>query len=325
MPSRCTRLHSQLNLLTFAVGAEIMAQGINDSLPGPVRVLGCLLLALASGTTLLLEAPVAVESFHVTSVRQTPQRSLSFSSSRRMTVSSETSAASVEAVKSELLRASSLTSPGSANVATLVQQLEQAGEREGVGQGSSISGLLSGEWELVAASEDVTRSSPFFWAFRAAFPENSDQVYDFTDSIPEPLKKVGPAFQTIDWDPTVGSGKLVSRVKVATLGGMATSIMTTRTVIQGASGLDGLRVKVETTKAEDSTVLQTLLGSALGSVVSENLPAFPSGDALERVKPGSSVVEMRNTFVDEEMRISRYRETDYFVWKRRQFASYDFL
>jgi hypothetical protein len=241
-----------------------------------------------------------------------------------MAASSETSTTSVEALKSDLLRASSLTS-GSNDMATLVQQLEHAGEREGVGQGSSISGLLSGEWELVVASEDVTRSSPFFWAFRAAFPENSDQIYEFTDGIPEPLKRVGPAFQTIDWDPTVGSGKLVSRVMVATLGGMATSIMTTRTVIQGASGLDGLRVKVETTKPESSTVLQTLLGSALGAVVSENLPAFPSGDALERVRPGSSVVEMRNTFVDEEMRISRYRETDYFVWKRRQFASYDFL
>jgi hypothetical protein len=314
----------QLNFITFDVGAGIMAQATRDSLQAPVRFLGCLLLALAIGTTVKREATGGVDAFHVTSVRQTPQRSSSFSSSHYMTASSETSAASVEALKSELLRASPLSS-GDVDVATLVQQLEQAGEREGVGQGGSISGLLSGEWELVAASEDVTRSSPFFWAFRAAFPENSDQVYEFTDSIPEPLKRVGPAFQTIDWNPTVGTGRLVSRVKVATLGGMATSIMTTRTVIQGSSGLDGLRVKVETTKPEDSTVLQTLLGSALGSVVSENLPAFPSGDALERVKPGSSVVEMRNTFVDEEMRISRYRETDYFVWKRRQFASYDFL
>lgn len=294
------------------------------SLKAPTGVLGCLLLTLAIGSTLLIDTrPLGVEAFHVASVRQTPRRSSFSFSSRYMTASSETT--SVEAIKSDLLRASSLTSSSPGDVATLVQQLEQAGEREGVGQGSSISGLLSGEWELVAASEDVTRSSPFFWAFRAAFPENSDEIYSFTDSIPEPLKMVGPAFQTIDWNPAVGSGKLVSRVKVATLGGMATSIMTTRTVIQGASGLDGLRVKVETTKPESSTVLETLLGSALGSVVSENLPAFPSGDALERVKPGSSVVEMRNTYVDEEMRISRYRETDYFVWKRRQFASYDFL
>jgi hypothetical protein len=59
--------------------------------------------------------------------------------------------------------------------------------------------------------------------------------------------------------------------------------------------------------------------------VNENLPAFPSGEALERVRQGSSQVEMRNTFVDEEMRVSRYRENDYFVWKRRQFSSYDFL
>jgi hypothetical protein len=210
-------------------------------------------------------------------------------------------------------------------VSGLVEELERVGAAEGVGQSSSLSGLLGGEWELVHASEDVTRSSPFFWAFRAAFPDSADQIYGITDSIPDPIKHVGPAVQTIDWDPIVGSGRLISKVKVATLGGMATSIMTTRGVIQGAVGADGIRIKVETTKPENSTVLQTLLGTALGSVVSENLPAFPSGEALERVRPGSSQVEMRNTFVDDEMRVSRYRQSDYFVWKRRKFSSYDFL
>ena len=43
-----------------------------------------------------------------------------------------------------------------------------------IGQGTTA--RLDGKWELVWASEDVTRSSPFFWAFRQAYPDNADQV-----------------------------------------------------------------------------------------------------------------------------------------------------
>ena len=77
-----------------------------------------------------------------------------------------------------------------------------------------------GVWELVYAPTDTTRCSPFFWAFRRAFPYTSDQIFDITDAIPAPIKKVGPATQTIDID----GGTLVSRVKVATLGGLGRNV-----------------------------------------------------------------------------------------------------
>jgi hypothetical protein len=95
--------------------------------------------------------------------------------------------------------------------------------------------------ELLYSPEDVTRSSPFFWAFSQAFPENANQIFGITDSIPDPIKEVGPAYQTIQLDSTgtASTGKLVSRVKVATLGGIATSIMTTRADIVGSVGVDG--------------------------------------------------------------------------------------
>ena len=165
--------------------------------------------------------------------------------------------------------------------------------------------------------EDITRSSPFFWAFRKAFPEQSDQIFGITDAIPAPIKEVGPAFQTISLDDSQ-TGTFVSEVKVATLNGLATSIMTTRGSITGADGVDGLKIRVDTTKPEDSTIVKTLLGP-LASVVNENLPSFPSGEALERVKPGSSEVIMRTTFCDESLRISRNddRYDDIFVWKRK--------
>jgi hypothetical protein len=180
--------------------------------------------------------------------------------------------------------------------------------------------------QLVYSPEDVTRSSPFFWAFRRAFPDQADEIFSITDMIPAPIKEVGPAFQTIDFNENTNSGRFVSKVKVATLGGFATSIMTTRASITGVVGLDGIKIKIESTKPEESSVVQTLFGP-LGAVINENAPAFPSGEALEQIQPGSSEVVMRNTYCDENLRVSRNDEiyNEVYVWKRREFASFEML
>ena len=135
---------------------------------------------------------------------------------------------------------------------------------------------------------------------------------------------VGPATQTIDIDSSARpvTGTLVSRVKVATLGGVATSIMTTRCEVTNADGLDGLRLKVETTKPEESTILEKL--GPLGDIINSNSPPFPSGEALERVIPGSSEIVMRTTYCDEGLRVTRNEDRpkdDVFVWKRKSFGS----
>ncbi|KAL7536482.1 hypothetical protein ACHAXR_007875 [Thalassiosira sp. AJA248-18] len=212
----------------------------------------------------------------------------------------------------------------SSGIENKIRELEQLGEDAGFGQASSLSGLMSGEWELIYASDDITRSSPFFWAFRRAFPDSSDQIFGITDAIPAPIKMVGPATQTIDVDSAARpvTGTLVSRVKVATLGGVATSIMTTRCTVLSADGLDGLRLKVESTKPEDSTILQKL--GPLGEFVSSSTPPFPSGEALERVAPGSSEIVMRTTYCDEGLRVTKNEDRskeDVFVWKRNKFGS----
>lgn len=231
--------------------------------------------------------------------------------------------------KANLVRACGRTTPSNPSLSEiqgLVNELETIAEQLSVGQASSISGLLNGEWELLYSPEDATRSSPFFWAFRKAFPDSADQIFGITDAIPAPFKEIGPAFQQIELNENAQSGRFVSRVKVATLGGMATSIMTTRASIIGIQGLDGLRLKIETTKPEDSTMVKKLLGP-LGDVVNENAPPFPSGEALERVAPGSSEVILQTTFCDEGLRITRNgdRFDDIYVWRRRTFASFDFL
>lgn len=178
--------------------------------------------------------------------------------------------------------------------------------------------------ELIYASDDITRSSPFFWAFRRAFPDSSDKIFGITDAIPPPIKQVGPALQAIniDHDSRPITGTLVSRVKVATLGGLATSIMTTRCSILCEDGVDGLRLKVKSTKPEDSTILQKL--GPLGEFVNSSSPPFPSGEALESVVAGSSEVVMRSTYCDAGLRVSRNADRtqeDVFVWKRVKFGS----
>lgn len=202
-------------------------------------------------------------------------------------------------------------------VRSKVQILEELAEQGGIGQASGHSGLLSGEWELIYSPDDVTRSSPFFWAFRRAFPEQSDQIFGITDAIPAPIKEVGPATQSID----MNAKTFVSRVKVATLGGLATSMMTTRATILGVEGLEGIRLKIETTKPEDSTVLQKL--GPLGAAINESSPPFPSGEALEKAQPGSSVVVMQTTFCDEGLRVSRNGDkmNECYVWQRTAFGS----
>lgn len=225
--------------------------------------------------------------------------------------------ADLDKCKSDLLTYCQSPAAQSNYVLDKIAAVERLGEQNGIGQGSSYSGLLAGEWELVYAPEDITRSSPFFWAFRKAFPDSSDQIFGITDAIPDPLKVVGPAYQSIDIDVS-GNGSLISRVKVATLGGVATSIMTTRATLF-ADDLETVMVRVDTTKPEESTILKKL--GPLGDTLSKSSPAFPSGEALERVKQGSSTIPMLTTFCDGTLRISCYnsKRDKKFVWKRTSF------
>lgn len=220
--------------------------------------------------------------------------------------------------KEELLQTiqSSSSKPSIDTVTSLVNQLEQTAELVGIGQASSSSGLLNGKWECIYAPQDLTRSSPFFWAFARAV-EQSSEIYKITDAIPAPLKEIGPAIQDID----LSNKQLVSRVRVATLNGLATSVMTTRCEIMREEGLDRLRLKVLTTKPEESTVVKTL--GPLGDLLDQQiLKPFPSGDALEQVREGSSEVVMCTTFCDESLRISRNVDAfeEVFVWVRKEFG-----
>ena len=83
--------------------------------------------------------------------------------------------------------------------------------------------------------------------------------------------------------------------------------------------LDKVKLRIDTTKPEESTVLKKL--GMFGELVAENSPPFPSGEALDKVSPGSSTVEMTTSFCDTTMRISYYenKSEKKFIWKRTGF------
>jgi len=223
----------------------------------------------------------------------------------------------IESLKTDLINlCDENDSANKFEISNLVRELEELGK-----ENNNQLPLLSGEWRLIYASEDITRSSPFFWAFRNAFPSSSNEIFSITDAIPPPIKEVGPATQVISLNEENGTGTLVSRVKVATLAGFATSIMTTRCSIASIVSSDTIRLIVDTTKPEDSTILKSL--GPLGNFINENSLPFPSGRALEQAKKGSSEVLLQNTFCDETMRIACNKEGlgDVYVWIREGFIS----
>jgi hypothetical protein len=283
-----------------------------------------------------------------------PRNSSSSSSSSKSTSTSTTTKASsvVDELKADLYNAvmKKSSSPVDAGqIRVLVDQIcaistaasggaDDYGDDDSNGNGNAMRTRkwLSGEWELLYGTDEITRSSPFFTAFRQAFPDSAAQIFDITDSIRTPWKETGPAYQEIELNDSgsgigggASGGRLVSRVKVATLGGKATSIMTTRCTILAGDGSNGSwTLQVDTTKPEESTILKTLFGEFLAKTVDANLlPPFPSGMALERVMPGSSQVVWQNPFCDESMRISRYGSSsstnDFCIWQRKEFSLYE--
>jgi hypothetical protein len=238
----------------------------------------------------------------------------------------------IEADKMRLIALCESKNPLLEEIREAVSDLENIND-----ENANIYTWMNGEWELLYTPVDITRSSPFFWAFRQAFPDVSDQIYSITDGIPSPIKQVGPAYQQVDGryildgDNSSGSGTFVSRVKVATLGGIATSMMTTRASIIGCdNNIDQtgceLRIKIETTKPEQSTVIQKLFGEQFGTMINDSLPPYPSGETLEQIVPGSSEVIVMTTFCDPTLRITKNKNRpadEFFIWKRKSFNTYE--
>eukprot|EP00596_Hydrurales_sp_CCMP1899_P005931 CAMPEP_0119042186 /NCGR_PEP_ID=MMETSP1177-20130426/14432_1 /TAXON_ID=2985 /ORGANISM="Ochromonas sp, Strain CCMP1899" /LENGTH=214 /DNA_ID=CAMNT_0007008791 /DNA_START=241 /DNA_END=885 /DNA_ORIENTATION=- len=180
---------------------------------------------------------------------------------------------------------------------------------------------LLGEWELLYTDDDITRSSPFFWAFRKALRDIKDplaisgpgavlseSIFKITDSLP--FKSIGRAFQTFAVDELMegealrGSLESSLEIKVAVAG---SSLMKTTSRWRTTEEADLIEIEVEKTEVLESPIqnlapFQSLINLIPQEIMS-NLSAFPSGAALELVKPGSSTVYMRVLYLDSSMRI----------------------
>lgn len=140
----------------------------------------------------------------------------------------------------------------------LVQALEALNP---TAQPANELGLLEGQWRLIFASEDVTRSSPFFWGWRRMlkgvpdpFPVTrsllktdtlSESVFAITDGIP--MKTIGEATQALI------AGKLVNRVTVEVFG-FGQTVMTTTCRYMSTKDPSELALTIETTQAVGSSL-----------------------------------------------------------------------
>jgi len=186
--------------------------------------------------------------------------------------------------------------------------------------------LLNGQWDLVYASEALTRTSPFFWSFRKAFEGNSNPVpllpgelseaiFAITDGLP--FYTVGKVQQTISGVGTFGNQTLESSVQVtirlfdALIPPQDGFVTTTSTFEASPADPSKIALTVQTTEVKKSTFAQI---PVLGQIVETT--KFPTKDVIEQVRPGSSQVMMELTYLSQKLRISRNENGQVFVFAR---------
>jgi len=222
-------------------------------------------------------------------------------------------------LKEELTRLMSVTDRGAkdTNRAQIFQTIDDL-SRSGM---DVVASDILGDWELLYTDDDVTRASPFFWAFRKALSGIEDplkvvgpkllseSIFKITDSIP--LKSIGTATQVFTADGP-DRGTMLSRIVVKLNPGNFQSVMATTSVWRTTEEPTLIEVEVQKTEVLESTLAKRVgqfvpaavkrtVAGALGSALPLN--GFPSGAALELVKPGSSTVYMRILYMDRSLRV----------------------
>ncbi|CAM9195411.1 unnamed protein product [Discosporangium mesarthrocarpum] len=232
--------------------------------------------------------------------------------------------------KMDLLRLAALTGRGQlatpgekGRIEDIIYELEQ---RKPITD-TATSSRMEGRWALVYASEDVTRSSPFFWAFRKATEGISDprasqrggiaaSVFAITDTLPG--KGVGEAVQTIT--PTQIRSEVeifagVSEYTARTQDGPPKfpsfrSVMTTTSEITGANGMETVLAVTKT------QVRKSALGRLLKPLFNLDDVEFRTERLLSPLKQGATEVIMTTTYLDPLLRVSRNEQGQVFVFVR---------
>ena len=174
-------------------------------------------------------------------------------------------------------------------------------------------GLGSNRFKLAFFSQNPTRSSPFFWAFKGlcegitqplpGLPASlSDALFTITDGIP--FAQVGLARHTIT---EIDEEKLTLKSEVqVTLSVMDAFLPPSTGFITSTAELRRLsqsqhEVTVLTTAVKKSTWASLPLLSFVDDY------DFPSKDVMESMKDGSSAAVLETTYVSDRLRISCVR------------------
>eukprot|EP00931_Biecheleriopsis_adriatica_P094558 TRINITY_DN68199_c0_g1_i1.p1 TRINITY_DN68199_c0_g1~~TRINITY_DN68199_c0_g1_i1.p1 ORF type:complete len:339 (+),score=52.95 TRINITY_DN68199_c0_g1_i1:38-1018(+) len=221
------------------------------------------------------------------------------------TLQPEGEAKSPQQPLAELLRLAAATDRGQRLTKKLRQQSEDLLSRveaQNPTRAPALSPLLEGTWRLVFASEDVTRSSPFFWAARqlgltdpTPFSRSvlgSDSLLETTFAITDniPLTYMGIASQQLS------RGSLVNQVNVGVFITGESEMTTTCSYTPDPVEDDTLLVKVLKTQ---------VLGTSMAASVLKGID-FPSGEWFEgALGEEGATVKMRTTYLDESVRIVR--------------------
>eukprot|EP00746_Dinoflagellata_sp_MGD_P025798 gnl/MRDRNA2_/MRDRNA2_160774_c0_seq1.p1 gnl/MRDRNA2_/MRDRNA2_160774_c0~~gnl/MRDRNA2_/MRDRNA2_160774_c0_seq1.p1 ORF type:complete len:476 (-),score=77.54 gnl/MRDRNA2_/MRDRNA2_160774_c0_seq1:33-1460(-) len=192
----------------------------------------------------------------------------------------------------------------------------------------NLNTLRGTKWRLVYSNDDVTRSSPFFWAFRKALGRGTlgqgskilddalnvntiEAIFELTDGLP--FQERGDAIQTFEAD------SLISQVRL-TIDLFGSGLVTTTSQWSPmVNNPSTIQLKVQTTQVIESTPTTpsgVSLIAPFTSLIESTL--FPSGEALELATPGSSTVLADVTYLSDTMRITRNEAGKVFVFERLQ-------
>jgi PAP_fibrillin. len=167
-----------------------------------------------------------------------------------------------------------------------------------------------GEWDLVMASTQAFKSSPFFQAIRVVLNDKNaaDNVFGLHEAATS-IGKVGRVKQMIGED-----GSFTSEVNLE-LGIMPGMPITVKgTVITKASfeivGSEQLDLFIRTTQVKKSNV------PVLDQLLDQYPFELPVGDIYNRVGGNVPVVSLKTFYVDESMRITRDVDDNFYVFSR---------
>lgn len=169
-----------------------------------------------------------------------------------------------------------------------------------------------GEWDLVLASTQFFRSSPFFMAVRNALrnsPEIATTGFDLHDRATS-SGRIGRVRQTI-----TGDDELVSEVELTVGLTPGLPVVVKGTVVTTADlevvSPEAVELRIKNTRVTKSNVpfLNQFLDDA-------SFLEMPMGDMFERITGSPSVSVLKTYYMDQGIRISRDEDDNFFVYAR---------